>query len=201
MPATADAGSRLNFNCSERLAAFLKRQHMFRSPTATMKRSQLHAELCNGCSQHSHDGRTRPGIGHSLSHQTLYGSGRLVGSHCRARWTQGIAILLVLLRHSIFGVETHSRIGSAFLAAGQLSWSGVDLFFVLSGFLIGGILLDVRESPRYFQTFYVRRAYRILPIYMLTMALFALRHLPFHLPAGLGDVSPVPIPPASRTSP
>lgn len=107
---------------------------------------------------------------------------------------RGIAILLVLLRHSIFGVETHSRIGSAFLAAGQLSWSGVDLFFVLSGFLIGGILLDVRESPRYFQTFYVRRAYRILPIYMLTMALFALRHLPFHLPAGLGDVSPVPIP-------
>jgi peptidoglycan/LPS O-acetylase OafA/YrhL len=90
---------------------------------------------------------------------------------------------LVLLRHGIFGItsvpglELHSKLASALLAAGQLTWSGVDLFFVLSGFLIGGILLDARQSPRYFQTFYLRRAYRILPLYFLVIGLSLLPHL------------------------
>jgi peptidoglycan/LPS O-acetylase OafA/YrhL len=108
---------------------------------------------------------------------------------------RGVAILLVLLRHSVFGMETSSRFLAKVLAAGQLTWSGVDLFFVLSGFLIGGILLDARESPRYFQTFYIRRAYRIFPLYGVVTALFLMRHLPFHLlPGHFGDVSPLTIP-------
>lgn len=114
---------------------------------------------------------------------------------------RGIAILLVLLRHSIFAME--SAIGgpratgfsSWFLAAGQLTWSGVDLFFVLSGFLIGGILLDARNSPRYFQTFYFRRFYRILPLYFVVVAIFLFQHLPwFALIAKPGRFQPLEIP-------
>jgi peptidoglycan/LPS O-acetylase OafA/YrhL len=114
---------------------------------------------------------------------------------------RGIAILLVLLRHAIFGVtsvqglEAHSRLVSALLTAGQLSWSGVDLFFVLSGFLIGGILLDARPSLRYFQTFYIRRAYRILPLYFLIIGLSLLPHLLVQFsPARAARMSPLPIP-------
>lgn len=114
---------------------------------------------------------------------------------------RGVAILLVLLRHAIFGVssvqgiETHSRWTFWFLSIGQLTWSGVDLFFVLSGFLIGGILLDARSSPSYFKTFYARRIYRILPLYYLVIGLSLLPHLLAEFsPARAAHTSPLPVP-------
>lgn len=108
---------------------------------------------------------------------------------------RGIAILLVLICHLLAQLKSNSGIFRYAVVAGRLTWSGVDLFFVLSGFLIGGILLDARSSPRYYTTFYARRAFRILPIYAVLLALCSLRYLPFHwLPASLGTFSPVEIP-------
>jgi peptidoglycan/LPS O-acetylase OafA/YrhL len=101
---------------------------------------------------------------------------------------RGLAILLVLFYHAVFELQPSSKLLSHAIVVGRLAWSGVDLFFVLSGFLIGGILLDVRTSPRYFKTFYFRRAYRILPLYFVALALFSVRYL--HGAAGpLGNFS------------
>lgn len=90
---------------------------------------------------------------------------------------RGIAIFLVLLWHYLY-CQVSSKIVNApgghifdFLA---LTWSGVDLFFVLSGFLIVGILLDTRGSRTYFSTFYIRRALRILPLYAVILLCFIL---------------------------
>lgn len=80
---------------------------------------------------------------------------------------RGIAILLVVMCHAV----TCQIPWSEFLPSDNavrllmLGWTGVDLFFILSGFLIVGILMDEKGQPRYFRSFYVRRVCRILPLY------------------------------------
>jgi peptidoglycan/LPS O-acetylase OafA/YrhL len=81
---------------------------------------------------------------------------------------RGTAILMVLFFHAFESAPLPIYLA----AVGQLTWTAIDLFFVLSGFLIGGILLDARDSPNYFKTFYIRRAYRILPLYFVTLGSF-----------------------------
>lgn len=88
---------------------------------------------------------------------------------------RGMAMMLVIVWH-YFAVTVQTQPGS--LAAYgmkmfSLTWAGVDLFFVLSGFLIGGILLDNRTAPNYLKAFYVRRFCRIFPLYYLMLGLFA----------------------------
>jgi peptidoglycan/LPS O-acetylase OafA/YrhL len=87
---------------------------------------------------------------------------------------RGLAILLVVFFHyAWFGFQHASgSLPRAIGSASILSWSGVDLFFVLSGFLIGGILMDHRDCGNYYRVFYLRRACRILPAYCLWLALF-----------------------------
>nr|AUN36060.1 O-antigen acetylase [uncultured bacterium] len=89
---------------------------------------------------------------------------------------RGIAILLVIAWHYLANAEGVSP-GSALAYAQalfRLTWSGVDLFFVLSGFLIGGILLENRTAKNYFRVFYVRRFCRILPLYAVVLVAFYL---------------------------
>jgi peptidoglycan/LPS O-acetylase OafA/YrhL len=87
---------------------------------------------------------------------------------------RGFAVLMVLSEHYIAESEHGARGTLSFVLSRifSLGWTGVDLFFVLSGFLIGGILLDVRKSPNYVKTFYLRRIHRILPLYYLWLALY-----------------------------
>ena len=78
---------------------------------------------------------------------------------------RGVAIAMILLFHLFSGpLAAYSLRVSYF--AGCL-WSGVDLFFCLSGYLIGGIILDNIQSPNFYRTFYARRALRIFPLYAL----------------------------------
>ncbi len=80
---------------------------------------------------------------------------------------RGVAILAVLLYHC------HPRLQGTFLEPFIIwGWSGVSLFFVLSGFLITGIILDSGSSPRFYSNFFARRFLRIWPVYWLLLFLF-----------------------------
>jgi peptidoglycan/LPS O-acetylase OafA/YrhL len=77
---------------------------------------------------------------------------------------RGLAVLAVVFYHCqprLLGTPVHY--------ASLWGWAGVNLFFVLSGFLITSILLEARDKPHYFRNFYGRRALRIWPVYVLVL--------------------------------
>ncbi len=76
---------------------------------------------------------------------------------------RGLAILLVVGFHNFDFIKYFS-----------FGWLGVDLFFVLSGFLITRILLDTRNRPNFLRNFYLRRILRIAPLYYLLLLVFFL---------------------------
>jgi len=92
---------------------------------------------------------------------------------------RGIAIGMVVLYHAFYWTQNtqHSRLASVFTAITSVGWLGVNLFFVLSGFLITGILLDRKGRKSYFRSFYERRARRILPAYILCLLLLGIFHI------------------------
>ena len=84
---------------------------------------------------------------------------------------RGIACLMVMLDHVIVSSLPQDLMPGLYRLSTWLI-GGVDLFFVLSGFLIGGILLDHKDSSNYFQVFWTRRIGRIFPVYYLLMLTF-----------------------------
>ncbi len=82
---------------------------------------------------------------------------------------RGIAVLLVMLFHASHDVQSFPM--ARYISFG---WTGVDLFFVLSGFLITGILFDTRDRKDYFANFYARRILRIWPLYFALLSVMFL---------------------------
>jgi peptidoglycan/LPS O-acetylase OafA/YrhL len=124
--------------------------------------------------------------GHQPVYQSLSTSvhapakGQPSGNHIPALdGIRGLAILAVLATHAVPRVADvgAGRWWNQVLESGAF---GVDLFFVLSGYLITGILLDTRDKPEYFRNFYARRFLRLFPVYYLYLGLLALALPPFH---------------------
>ena len=89
---------------------------------------------------------------------------------------RGIATIIVVLFHYFnnsysnnFELNLFERVISKITSFG---WSGVNLFFVISGYLIGTILLKNKNSTNYFSTFYARRFLRIVPLYFIFLIVF-----------------------------
>lgn len=87
---------------------------------------------------------------------------------------RGLAILLVLVHNLDIYAPTPGAmlLARLYKEAAYVGWIGVQLFFVLSGFLITRVLLASQGDPHYFRNFYARRVLRIFPLYYLALVVF-----------------------------
>jgi peptidoglycan/LPS O-acetylase OafA/YrhL len=83
---------------------------------------------------------------------------------------RGIAIIMVILYHFI-RFEPQGSFQELFKRISEMGYMGVDLFFVLSGFLISGILFSIYEKGQGLKQFFVRRVLRIFPAYFFLLIL------------------------------
>jgi peptidoglycan/LPS O-acetylase OafA/YrhL len=86
---------------------------------------------------------------------------------------RGLAILAVIIFHGFAYsaplLPLHNQLAAALFHLTSFGWTGVNLFFTLSGFLITGNLIDSDGKPNFYSRFYIRRALRILPAYFLVL--------------------------------
>lgn len=87
---------------------------------------------------------------------------------------RGLAVLAVILYHGSVFEPPSAGAATVLRAAAHFGWAGVDLFFVLSGFLITRILSETRTAENYFRVFYARRFLRIFPLYYSSLLLVVL---------------------------
>ena len=87
---------------------------------------------------------------------------------------RGLAVAAVMCCHFTDIAAPVTGADRILLALAGSGWIGVDLFFVLSGFLITGILVDAKGSEDFLRTFYIRRFWRIFPIYYLLLTVLLL---------------------------
>jgi peptidoglycan/LPS O-acetylase OafA/YrhL len=90
---------------------------------------------------------------------------RLRGHMLGLDGVRGVAIAMVMVLHFVGDADATNRFEAVVKRVTSFGDLGVDLFFVLSGFLITGILLDAKNRQGYFRSFYMRRALRIFPLY------------------------------------
>lgn len=94
---------------------------------------------------------------------------------------RGVAILMVIVFHGLYysapNFRWNSNIANMLYGLTSGGWAGVNLFFALSGFLITGNLIDSKRSSNYYSRFYIRRALRILPIYLLILLILGILRL------------------------
>jgi peptidoglycan/LPS O-acetylase OafA/YrhL len=103
---------------------------------------------------------------------------------------RGVAIVMVMLVHFVGDAAAQTTLQRLVVKAASYGSLGVDLFFILSGFLITNLLYETKGAKHYFRDFYARRTLRIFPLYYFTLAMLFL-----FLPA---IVTPTPLLERSR---
>lgn len=98
---------------------------------------------------------------------------------------RGLAVLCVMLYHfgTASGFQADTFVAKKIVGLFCNLWSGVDIFFALSGFLITGILLREKQEPGYFTRFYMRRSLRIFPLYFAALIVIFIVLPTLHLQA------------------
>lgn len=104
---------------------------------------------------------------------------------------RGLAIVMVLVHHLFTISYPETMVDRITAFAVRPMWIGVDLFFVLSGFLISRILIKQVKQPNFFKNFYARRSLRIFPLYFSSLVIFLIfiPLLPFNFVAAYGQIS------------
>jgi peptidoglycan/LPS O-acetylase OafA/YrhL len=100
---------------------------------------------------------------------------------------RGLGFLLVFIAHYL-PPDRFSSAGSVpyrvLLGLEEIAYFGIPMFFVLSGYLIGGILFSTRNREGFFRVYYGHRVLRILPVYYLSLLIIACVYIFLKFPLG-----------------